>query len=246
MKATAALYGFFSVVLFSLAGSTAAQETNKQGTLSAPAEVAVASEFMVSWDGPIDTHDFISIDDANASSDRQYNSGYGYPSKKNPLPLRAPSEPGSYLIRYHVAGDYTVVASRPLQVTDSVVVLEAPESAALGTKIEVKWSGPNNKGDFISIDPVGSGDRSYGKNYSYPKKGNPLTIRAPDEPGAYEVRYHLWKSYRVLGSTKIRILDVDATVEVNPTAVAGTVVMVSWTGPADPQDFISIDPVGAA
>lgn len=219
-----------------------ADEPANQGTLTAPAEVVVGSQFKVSWDGEAERSDFISIDDPDAQSGSQYGPTYGYPAKKNPVILRAPTEPGAHVIRYHLGtSGYRVVASTPLQVVDASAALEAPETAPLGTEIKVKWSGPKNEGDFISIDPINSEDRKYGSNYNYPKRGNPLKIRVPDKPGDYEVRYHLARSYRVLATTKLVVTDVEANIEVQAEAEAGGEVKVRWTGPGKQGDFISID-----
>ena len=234
----------FCLCLFAIACLTStslADESDEQGTLTAPAEAVVGSEIKVRWDGTSERSDFISIDDPDADSDREYGSTYGYPAKRNPLKLRVPTEPGAYVIRYHLGDGYAVIATSPLQVTDATATLEAPESAELGTEIKVKWSGPENEGDFISIDPIGSEDREYGGNYNYPKRGNPLKIRVPDAPGEYEVRYHLTKSYRVLATTTLRVTDVEASIEVQAKAEAGGEVKVSWTGPGKQGDFISID-----
>ena len=237
----------FSIFLFAFAGVSStllAAEPDSQGTLTAPAEVVVGAEFKIGWSGEAARGDFISVDSPDAESDREYSSSSAYPSKKNPVKINAPTEPGAYVIRYHLAKDYKVVAKTPLQVIDATASLQAPESAQLATEIKVKWSGPNNRQDFISIDPVDAEERKYG-HYVYPRKGNPAKIRVPDVPGAYEIRYHLAKSYRVLGKTRLLVTDVEATVDVQSAAEAGGEVKVSWTGPAGSGDFISIDPVGS-
>ncbi|MGH8494746.1 MAG: vWA domain-containing protein [Gammaproteobacteria bacterium] len=103
---------------------------------------------------------------------------------------------------------------------------------------------PGRARDFISIDPVGADDRTYG-NYAYTSRGNPLSLRVPDDPGDYLVRYHLAQSYRVLGERPLTV--VSATAKITPPAEAETrsVIEIGWEGPDNEGDFITIVQSGA-
>ena len=70
----------------------------------------------------------------------------------------------------------------------SATVKAAP-TAEVGSKLEVHWTGPAGKGDFVSIDAAGAPDHTYGP-YAYPSTGNPVSILVPTNPGQYQVRYH--------------------------------------------------------
>lgn len=60
------------------------------------------------------------------------------------------------------------------------------------------------------------------------------------------MRYHLDVSgYPVIGTAPLTVGAAAATVEAPARADAGSAVSIAWTGPANPQDFISIDPAGA-
>ena len=67
--------------------------------------------------------------------------------------------------------------------------VKAAPKAEVGSKLEVRWTGPAAKGDFVSIDKAGAPDNTYGP-YAYPSAGNPLTLLVPTAPGQYEIRYH--------------------------------------------------------
>jgi hypothetical protein len=207
-------------------------------TLSAPASVEAGSSFAVKWTGPGAAQDFISIDAPDAP-DRTYGR-YAYPSKGNPLPLEAPDEPGRYVLRYHLGGDYRVIGTAPLEVTAVFAALEVAASAPVGSSVSVKWTGPNHAGDFIAIDKPEAPDRTYGP-YAYTEKGSPAIIKAPDVPGEYVVRYHTASSYRVLGSAPLTLTGTNATLEVPASIPAGSALSVKWTGPNEPRDFLSID-----
>lgn len=215
----------------------------QSASVKAASSAEVGSKLQVHWTGPAAQGDFVSIDAAGAP-DHVYGP-YAYPSRGNPLTLLVPTTSGNYEIRYHAgASGYRVLAKTPLTVTDVAATLEAASTVEVGGSLQVTWKGPNNQGDFISIDPDGAPDRTYG-NYAYPAKGNPVAVRAPDKPGNYLLRYHLANSYRVIGSVPLKVGGAAATLEFPPSAQAGGTLSVAWTGPGRQGDFISIDAVGA-
>jgi Mg-chelatase subunit ChlD len=215
----------------------------QNASLHGPPSVAVGGKIEVRWSGPNAAGDFVSID-AQGAPDSSYGP-YAYPSAGNPLSIAVPSTPGSYEVRYHSgASGYAVLAKAPLAVVDASATLEAPASVEAAGQLRVKWQGPNNSGDFISIDAPGAADRTYG-NYAYPAQGNPVEIRAPDAPGAYLIRYHLGNSYRVIGSAPLQVGAVAATLALPASARAGSMLSVAWTGPGKQGDFVSVDAAGA-
>ena len=217
--------------------------TAQQVSLTAPAEALVGAPVEVSWSGAAGERDFISIDEPGWE-ERRYGQ-YIYTRAGQPGRLRAPEEPGSYLIRYHSGeAGYAVLGSRPLTVIDTTASFEPLDPIDAGDSVTISWTGPAHERDYISIDEPGSGDRSYGP-YAYTTK-NPVTIRVPDEPGEYVVRYHLGKSYRVIGETPLVVGGVEANLEAPATAQAGGNIEVRWTGPDGDRDYISIDPPDAA
>ncbi len=211
-------------------------------SLKTPAEAPAGSKLSVGWKGPGAPSDFISIDSAGAP-DSAYGP-YAYPTAGNPVEIQVPSDPGDYVVRYHLASGYVVVASSPLKVTDVTATLEPTPTVGVGGELTIKWTGPNQPSDFISIDKPDSADTSYGP-YAYPAQANPAMIRAPDTPGDYVVRYHMAIGYRVIGSALVKVVDESATLTGPEHAAAGSQVQIKWSGPGNQADFISIDPVGS-
>jgi Mg-chelatase subunit ChlD len=211
-------------------------------TLTVPAEVSAGAEFEVRYGTPSDPKDFISIDKPGAA-DRDYGP-YAYVKDGTAVTLRAPDLPGEYQVRYHRATGYDVLGAAPLRVNDVEATLDAPAEIDAGATFEVNFSGPNTKHDFVSIDRAGAADRDYGP-YVYTARGGPVKLRAPDEAGAYQVRYHLGQSYRVIAARPVTVGGAGATLDAPPNAPAGSEVAVAWTGPDHPNDFISIDAAGA-
>ena len=212
-------------------------------SLNAPTEVLVGAPVEVTWSGPEGERDFISIDE-EGWEERKYSS-YIYVDRGQPGKLRAPEEPGRFVIRYHSGGPgYPVMGTAPLTVLDTTASFEPLPTVDAGDKVTIHWTGPAHERDYISIDEPDADDRSYGP-YAYATK-NPVTIRVPDEAGEYVVRYHLGQSYRVIGQTPLTVGGVEATLEASPAAQAGGTIDVRWTGPDGESDYISIDPPNAA
>ena len=88
--------------------------TDVQARLTAPATVAAASEFEVSWNGPAYAQDFITIvapDAAESSYLSYFDAKYGSPGK-----LKAPDAPGRYELRYVVGSGPRVIARTAIEV----------------------------------------------------------------------------------------------------------------------------------
>src|SRR5262245_18133740 len=129
-------------------------------TLTAPTTAPANSSVSIRWSGPGAQHDFISIDPAGAP-DTQYGP-YAYPSSGNPVVIEAPDQPGHYVIRYHLAEGYAVIATTMLDVTDVTAKVEVAPTVAAGGDVTVKWTGPNQATDFVSIDAKSAPDETYG------------------------------------------------------------------------------------
>ena len=82
--------------------------------------------------------------------------------------------------------------------------MQASASANVASEFEVSWQGPDNKSDYIAIARP---DQKPGSqvNYTYTKRGNPLKVRAPSDPGTYEVRYILGRGNKLLDKTSIGV-----------------------------------------
>ncbi|NJN52741.1 MAG: VWA domain-containing protein, partial [Gammaproteobacteria bacterium] len=209
-------------------------------TLEFESPAPAGGKLAVRWTGPNYAQDFISIDDKGAA-ERSYGR-YAYPASGNPVSIQLPDAPGEYDVRYHLGQSYDVIGTAPLTVRGVDASLEAVDTIGAGGAIEVRWRGPNNPQDFISIDATGAGDRDYGP-YAYPALGNPVSIRVPDLAGAYVLRYHTGQTYTVLAQRALNVTPVTATLSAPAEVIAGSVFNVEWQGPDNEGDFITLVPV---
>ena len=206
-------------------------------TLEAPDQVDAGAEFDVKWTGPGNELDYVSW--AEAGADEKAYNDYQYTKDGNPLTLRAPDAPGQYEVRYFMGGSNRLIARRPLTVGSVAAELKAPAQVQAGADFDVAWIGPNNAGDFITIVAADAKETDYAF-YRYTKDGSPVTMRAPDAPGKYELRYATGQTYSTIARSAIEVGGVTATLSAPASVVANTDFDVKWTGPGNALDYITV------
>lgn len=206
------------------------------------AEVKAGSAFQVKWTGPDNRADYITIVPPDA--DRRKFLSYAYTKKGSPAKITAPDEPGNYQIRYVTGQSRTILADAAITVLKADVTLKAPESAPAGSIFSVEWTGPDNRGDYITIVPPDAPEGKFLK-YAYTKKGSPARIQAPDQAGEYEVRYITGQSRKALSRTSMEVTPVSGSLDFPSSVPAGSEFSVKWTGPDNPRDYITIVPKDA-
>ncbi len=169
---------------------------------------------------------------------------YQYLSKGQTLEMVAPEAAGAYQLRWVQGKTREILVTRPFTVTAVSIILNAPSTAQLGGEVEIQWSGTVNPRDFITIVEEDAKERSY-KSYIYIKTNNRGKLRAPEKPGQYEVRYLSGRKYLTLASVPITVGGVDASITIPSQVAAGAPFQVSWTGPDNERDFVTIVEEGA-
>lgn len=205
--------------------------------LELPSTVKAGSPFEVTWEGPDNSDDYVSIAE-EGTDDGDYVT-YTRTRRGSPLTIRPPDTPGAFEVRYVADENNEVLARAPLTVEDVSASLQAPSKIGAGSPIEITWNGPNNPDDYITIAEKGTDDDAYA-NYTRTRRGNPLTVRAPDTPGAYELRYVMDQSDRVIANRDVQVTSVSASFDVPDTLMVNTPVEIPWKGPDNPDDYISI------
>lgn len=157
-----------------------------QGAFAAPKSVVAGTEFKVGWKGPNGPQDYVTIVKKGAKT--WTNESYFYTNDGNPGKLVAPTKPGAYQLWYVTGRQSKVKQRQNITVTPFTITLDAPDSVAPGSDIAVTWTGPNGPQDYITIVPKGSKAGTY-TSYAYTASGNPVTIKAPDTAGDYELWY---------------------------------------------------------
>jgi hypothetical protein len=208
-------------------------------TLESPATAKIGSEVSFSVGGASNPRDFVTIV-PKTMREGGYDA-YVYVGTGGTLKLVMPPTPGDYELRLLGASSpYPTLLKKPLKLEASTATLEAPAQVAAGSDFKVAWTGPKNARDFIGL---GDASRPY-ITYVYTSDGSPITLKAPDKAGAYEVRYFLGSGNKVIASRTFIVGAVTATVSVPATLPVGANFKITWEGPNNPRDFVTIVPVG--
>ena len=121
---------------------------------------------------------------------------------------------------------------------DVATTIEAPDTAAMGSELDILWEGPDGQGDYITVVTPDAEDRKYGK-YTYTRHGNPLKLVMPDRPGDFELRYVSGQSQTVLVRRAIQISEVPVTIDAPDAAPMGRELKIGWQGPDGKGDYIT-------
>ena len=161
--------------------------------LIAPTDAKAGETIQVEWNGPDAKGDYISIAKIGEKPFRHVNRRFV--KNGSPLPITVPGQTGIFELRYVLAvtpanGDDVVLLSQELTVTENTAVLSGPASVEAGAKFSVSWTGPNYKGDYLSIAESGSKAWEH-RSRNWADQGGSTFLKAPNEPGLYEMRYVL-------------------------------------------------------
>jgi Ca-activated chloride channel homolog len=162
--------------------------------------------------------------------------------------VRLPDAAATLEARYHLSlpegGTQVIGRSAPFTSSQVSVTLDAPEEVAAGAAFEVAWTGPNQRGDYLTVVPEDADDHIY-RSYVYADRGSPNGLTASVDPGAYEVRYVTGQSSIVLARRPLTVTPTTATVTGPGDVAAGAAFEVAWTGPNNQGDYLTIVPAGA-
>lgn len=169
-------------------------------TVTPASPVNVAAWIEVKWTGPAREGDYVSV----AATGQAPGAFLGRTPVRagNPLKLRAPSDAGTFEVRYVLGRGNRLLAHAPVTVNPVTAQVTPPATATAGTEFEVAWQGPGYPEDIITIARPGQPPGAHLGSATI-RKGNPLKLRAPKEPGTYEVRYVLGRGPRLLAKTAI-------------------------------------------
>lgn len=221
-------------------------------SVAPPAKVAIGASIPVDWSGPGADGDYVDLV-PSGYAETYGELTYHYAADGRPLELRAPGEVGNYDIRYVWVGPDKrhVLARSTIEVVDSEFALIAPPSVVTGQHFQVTWKGPANEGDYIDLVPAGHEETSGELSYSYLKRdqsSEPATLRAPGEPGTYQLRYVLEApgAKKVTVSIPLLVTQATASVALPPKVDAGAMVSVAWRGPNNQNDYVDLVPAGSS
>lgn len=197
-------------VLATLPVSVAATEVS----LSGPEAIDMGRTFVVSWVGPGANRDSIEVFDPEGDNgngkvvnhQRVVNGDYDAQTVR----LIAPVDGGNYLIRYWDGAGRKVLATAPLAVIVTNVMIEAPDSVPAGEPFTVEWVGPGANRDDIEMmsgDPVDGKSVARARLVNGDYDGQTVKVKAPKEPGSYTLRYWNGDFRKMLATRPITVTE---------------------------------------
>ncbi|MEM7746271.1 MAG: VWA domain-containing protein [Pseudomonadota bacterium] len=207
--------------------------TEPEATISAPETVLAGARFSVSWGAPIAARDLVTI--VPAGADEGTIEKHLRVRANQDGQLVAPGTPGLYEVRYVLDEGRRTLAITMVEVTEPEVTLTAPETVRASGEIDVAWTGdaPNQQ-DIVTVVPLGA-DPGQVDTHVRIRANTSAKLRAPDQPGLYEVRYVLDSGRRTLAAVQVEVVDANApldtggSIEAPPTGTPGQTVEVSWS-----------------
>jgi Mg-chelatase subunit ChlD len=229
---------FFPIVLLALAGSPAMSAPS----LTTPPTATAGSTITFKAVGSGNPREFVTVVPKGTREGAYL--AYVYVTTAGDLKLAMPAKAGDYELRLCEADSpYKTMVAKPITLAGPSASVSAPASVAAGASFEVKWTGPNNDRDYIAIGETTPGGRLY-MDYKYSRDGSPMKLAAPEKPGTYEVRYILGVGDTVIARQPITVGGVTASVTAPAQVAAGAKFKVSWTGPNNERDFVTLVKAG--
>lgn len=154
------------------------------------------------------------------------------------LELMPPAEPGNYELRFVLNESERVLASRPITVTAGSVSVKGAASVMAGDAYPFTATGPADGSHWIGFAPAGSDVGTY-LDYVRPSGATSEgVLAAPSEPGAYELRYVLNESERVVASQLVTVLPATATLTPQGEARTNQTLRIGFAGPRGHGNWI--------
>lgn len=126
----------------------------------------------------------------------------------NPVTRVAPAEPGFYELVLISSATGTEIARQPIEVVPPSNGFDAIGSVEPEARFDFTWRGPNQVGERIVIAQLGAAPSDYFESWGYPysnRQSQSMGLRAPAEPGIYELRYISGNQQEILFSREFGV-----------------------------------------
>jgi hypothetical protein len=209
-------------------------------SLAAPERSPAGATIDIEWKGPGNSYEQIQLHPPSAPVDAKP-LAQATVLGRSPVRMNLPESAGEFELRYLTRLSKRVLARRPITLFAVAASLQAPDAAQIGATIQIGWEGPGNQYDQLALF---SADAAAGtkpiKAERIVSRQNPVTMRLPEQAGAFELRYLTARDSSVLATRPLRIGAVDANLDAPLQAIAGSLIEVVWRGPGNNYDAIGV------
>ncbi len=229
--------------------SSCSPEKLGEVTFTVPEKLSVNQKFDFSWVGvESKRRDAIGIFPKDETDWNNHLMTTSYLDDKNGKgSLTTPTTSGEYDLVYF-ADCGSILGRTPLSVGEVSATLTVSKTAPAGLEMTVLWTGPSNHNDDIGIFPKGSTEwNDHFNTFSYLNgKNGQEKITAPLQVGEYDMLYWLGGK-EILARETFTVTEVTATLGGFPASVKkGGAFSISWTGPTNKGNAVTILPKGSS
>lgn len=187
-----------------IAGRAALTVVPVQQAITAPAQVQTGQEFNISWTQTLHKHNTIAIVPAGAEGSQGKTTEIYDQERRTDRRITAPTTPGDFELRY-MQGN-AVMARTPLKVVQATQSLTSRTLALAGSNVEVSWGQQLSAEDTVALVQPGATSAKGAVSSGRAERTLRRNLRAPKEPGHFEVIYLAARSGQVLVRKPIEVV----------------------------------------
>ncbi|HBS83230.1 MAG TPA: hypothetical protein DEA72_09280 [Halomonas campaniensis] len=136
------------------------------------------------------------------------------------------------------------LATAPIEVVEAEVTVSGPPQATTGAGFDVSWSKTINPRDMVAIVPTGA-DEGTRATYLRTEDRTEGSLKAPAEPGLYEIRYILDVGSKTLATASIEVIEPEIGISGPEIVRAETKIDITWSSTINSRDMVAIVSAGA-
>ena len=178
--------------------------TMPEVSINTPESAVAGHEILIPWEGPANKGDYVTVAEAGTEGNEYLSYKYARAKDKSKTRLSMPDTPGEYVLRYISGSQRKIWAETAITITERSETLTVPDSAKAGERFNVSWTQKGFPREYIAVYTKGADVKSY-DNYSYTNKKTSAKLKAPAEPGDYEVRYISAQDNLVWATAELRV-----------------------------------------
>lgn len=213
-------------------------------TLKIPAQVTAGDLVPITWTGPGNDPDYITVvrpdaPDGIIDQSQAYNvSGTG-----GVMTLRLEPVEGQFELRYMTRAG-RVLGRQAFTAKLAQYQVSAPRKVKVAEKFPLSFKGTGQPWDYVGIvkkDSPELWDNQWSTSISDQREGS-ITFTAPQEPGEYQVIYYSTRAEKRFAVQDLTVEGVNYQLTAAASVPAGMPVQVKWVGAGADKDFITLVP----